>query len=252
MAANKLVLNTDKTHLLVMASEKQHRLYGNYGVELDTGSEIILPEEHDRLLGCQIKCNFRWVEHLLNHEASLQRQIISRINALKKISYAATFKTRKMVANGVIMSRIIYAIQLWGGASDFLLNILQVLQNRAARIVTRKCIYTSQKELLKQCGWLNVRQLVSLHDMVLVYKTLREKKPVSLYKCLSKSFTYRTRAASTGALVDNYRTTKDITKTSFLIRATKVWNTLPPEVRVAKSLPVFKSMLKNWIQINVS
>ena len=252
MAANKLVLNTDKTHLLVMASERQHRLYGNYGVELDTGNEIILPEEHDRLLGCQIKCNFRWVEHLLNNEASLQRQITSRINALKKISYAATFKTRKMVANGVIMSRIIYAIQLWGGASDFLLNILQVLQNRAARIVTRKCIYTSQKELLKQCGWLNVRQLVFLHDMVLVYKTLREKKPVSLYKSLSKSFTYRTRAASTGALVDNYRTTKDLTKGSFLIRATKAWNTLPPEVRVARSLPVFKSMLKNWIQINVS
>ena len=99
---------------------------------------------------------------------------------------------------------------------------------------------------------MNVRQLVSLHDMALVYKTLREKKPVSLYKCLSKSFTYRTRAASTGALVDNYRTTKDVTKSSFLIRATKVWNTLPPEVRVARSLPVFKSMLKNWIQINVS
>ena len=107
MAANKLVLNTEKTHLLVMASATQHRLHGNYGVELDTGKEIFLPEEHDRLLGCQIKCNFRWVEHLLNNESSIQRQLTSRINALQKISYAATFKTRKMVANGVIMSRII-------------------------------------------------------------------------------------------------------------------------------------------------
>ena len=47
MAANKLVLNIEKTHLLVMASATQHRLHGNYGVELDTGNEIILPEEHD-------------------------------------------------------------------------------------------------------------------------------------------------------------------------------------------------------------
>ena len=47
MAANKLVLNIEKTHLLVMTSATQHRLHGNYGVELDTGNEIILPEEHD-------------------------------------------------------------------------------------------------------------------------------------------------------------------------------------------------------------
>ena len=252
MAANRLVLNTDKTHVLVMASDTQHRRYGNYDVELDTGNEIIKPEEHDRMLGCQIKCDFKWGEHLQNNESSLRRQITSRINALQKISFTASFKTRKMVANGVIISRIIYAVQLWGGTSDYLLNMLQVLQNRAARIVTKRSVYTSQDELLKQCGWLNVHQLVAYHDLVLVYKVLREKKPVALHRSLSKSFSYRTRAAATGALLDNFRSTKDITKSSFLIRATKLWNKLPPEVRVARSLLGFKSMLRDWIQKNVS
>ena len=46
--------------------------------------------------------------------SNLMQQLTSRINALQKISYAATFKTRKIVA---------------------------------ARIVTRKSIYTSQNEL---------------------------------------------------------------------------------------------------------
>ena len=95
-------------------------------------------------------------------------------------------------------------------------------------------------------------QLVAYHDMMLIYKALREKKPVALYRSLCKSFSYRTRAASTGALVDNFRTTKDITKSSFLIRATKLWNKLPPEVRVTRSLPGFKLMLRDWIQKNVS
>ena len=72
-----------------------------------------------------------------------------------------------------------------------------------------------------------------------------------MYRSLSKSFSYKTRAAATGALVDNYRTTKDITKDSFLIRATKVWNTLTPDVRVASSLQLFKGRLKKWIQSNV-
>ena len=95
---------------------------------------------------------------------------------------------------------------------------------------------------------------VKTHALAMPYKdseTLREKKPVSLYRSLSKSFTYRTRAATTGALVDNYRTTKDITKDSFLVRATKLWNSLLPEVRVAISLPIFKSKLRDWIKLNV-
>ena len=64
MAANRLVLNSDKTHLLVMASGTQHRLHGNYGIMLDTGSEIIKPQNNERLLGCQISSNFSWKDHI--------------------------------------------------------------------------------------------------------------------------------------------------------------------------------------------
>ena len=46
MAANRLVLNTDKTHLMVMASSSQHRVHRNYNVELVTENEIIFPETY--------------------------------------------------------------------------------------------------------------------------------------------------------------------------------------------------------------
>ena len=41
MTDNKLVLNTDKTHLLIMATPYQHRMYNNFGISLNTGTEII-------------------------------------------------------------------------------------------------------------------------------------------------------------------------------------------------------------------
>ena len=252
MAANRLVLNSDKTHLLVMASRSQHRIHGNYGLELDTGNEIILPEDHQRLLGCEINSDFTWKEHLQENEFSMQRQLTSRINALKKISFSASFKTRKMVANGVVISRIIYVIQLWGGTSDFLIKMLQVLQNKAARFVTQNDIFTSQKQLLLQCGWMSVRQLVVYHDMVQIFKTMTERKPVSLHKSLCKSFTHRTRAASTGGLVDNYKTTREIMKESFLVRSTKTWNMLPPATRQAENMQQFKFKLKAWIRLHVT
>ena len=51
MASNRLVLNSDKTHLLVMASRKKHKKNGDYGIYLNTGSEIISPQAHEKLLG---------------------------------------------------------------------------------------------------------------------------------------------------------------------------------------------------------
>ena len=157
-----------------------------------------------------------------------------------------------MIANGVVISRIIYVISLWGGTHDYLLNMLQVLQNRAARFVTKKDIFTSQKQLLLECGWMSVRQLAAFHSLVKVYKTLCSKKPVTLHNTLSKSFSYRTRAATTGALVDNNKSMSEISKQSYLVCSTKLWNDLPPAIRQAKNIRQFKLQLKNWINVNVA
>ena len=62
-----------------------------------------------------------------------------------------------------------------GGFSDYLLFILQVIQNTAARCVTRLGWQTRVSVLLLQCGW------------------LIDRKPVYLYDQISKEFHQRTR-----------------------------------------------------------
>ena len=143
MAANRLVLNTDQTHLMVMAYSSQHSMHRNYNVELVTGNEIIFPEAHGDLLGCKIHCNFLWKKRLQDNKLSIHRHLTSRINTLKKISYGASFQTKNMVINGVVILRIIYTIQLWGGTKEYVLSMLQILQNLAARFVTKNYFYTA-------------------------------------------------------------------------------------------------------------
>ena len=77
------------------------------------------------------------------------RQLTTRINRLTKISENATFHTRLMVANGVVMSKMAYLITLWGGAQLYLLKSLQAQQLTAARIV---CGYFSY-------GWSKMKLL---------------------------------------------------------------------------------------------
>ena len=104
---------------------------------LNTGSEIIQPVEHEKLLGGYISQDFSWNYHLRDNSKSLFQTLVSRVNVLSKISSFASFKTRKMIANGIFMSRLVYLIQVWGlGCTDYLTKSLQILQNRAARSVT--------------------------------------------------------------------------------------------------------------------
>ena len=69
---------------------------------------------------------------------SLLRQLSNRLNALRIISNVASFKARLMVGNGIFRSKLVFQISLWGGAEDYLLDSLQVVQNTAARFITKK------------------------------------------------------------------------------------------------------------------
>ena len=105
---------------------------------------MIVPTPSAVLLGGVVSQDGKWKQHILSSNQSLIAQITSRINGLSLIiSPRATFPTRLMVANGIVISKLCYLIQLWGGCEDYLLKSLQVLQTRAARarMVNPKPVY---------------------------------------------------------------------------------------------------------------
>jgi hypothetical protein len=248
MASNKLVLNSDKTHLLVMATPYQHYQNGDYGIYLNTGDEVIQPIRSEKLLGGQISNDFTFNEHLKENEMSVFRSLTSRVNALAKVSQISSFKTRKMIADGVVISKLLYLIQWWGGTHKYLINFLQILQNRAARLVTSLRWDTPIAVLLTQCGWLSVNQMVHFHSLTLVYKMKQEKTPKYFQSKFDSSFPYDTRLSAEAGIRRTETYNREVTKTSFVPRTATLWNTLPPNIRTASTLKIFKDKLKPWVQ----
>ena len=105
MAANKLVINDNKTHLIVMGTKTTSARRGE--VVFQAGDHIIRPTRTEKLLGASICEDLKFREHLVTSESSLVKQLTSRLNGLKLISRKTSFKTRLMVANGIFMSKII-------------------------------------------------------------------------------------------------------------------------------------------------
>ena len=155
-----------------------------------------------------------------------------------------------MVANGIIMSYLTYLIPLYGGCPEYLLSALQTLQNRAARIVTKSSWFTPSSVMLMQVGWLNVRQMIAYHSLVLIFKAKQDRRPVYLYNQVSRSFNMNTRLAETNGINNQRRINSNLGKMSFLPRTVEQWNQLPPDIRLLSDILKFKAALKSWVKQN--
>ena len=157
-----------------------------------------------------------------------------------------------MDANGIFCSKLIFQIGLWGGTEEYLLNSLQTVQNKAARFVARRGIYTPVTELLRNCGWLSVRQLVMYHSILIIYKTVQTACPKYLYNKLSCEFPYNTRLAQSESIRRGsaFQCKLGLTERSFMNRATVSFNQLPTEVGQCLKLEGFKKKLKVWLLDN--
>ena len=181
---NKLVINSDKTHLMVLGpkkiSNKRNEVY------IQAGPYIIKPTESEKLLGGHLHQTMQWNHHIRDHSKSIVKQLTTRINGLKRIAKNATFKTRLLVANGAVMSKLVYLISVWGGAQQYLLKVLQVQQLTAARAVCGfYSRFWSKRKLLDRVGWLSVRQLIFFHTVLQAHKIIISGKPASLHESIS-------------------------------------------------------------------
>ena len=245
MSANRLVINDEKTHLVVMGTKKYDKARSE--VYIDTGSVVVTPSETQKLLGINIHQSMKWKEHIISNEKSMIKMLRTRLNALVMIASRANFKTRLMVANACFMSILTYMVAVWGGTEEYIIKAVQVMQNKAARSVTKLSWYTPTRILLQQCNWLSVRQLIFFHTALLVWRVKNTKHPVYINSKFQPS---RTRTADQGNFMIPV-VEFSLSRKSFMVRSASVWNSIPPDIRNSNTIGTLKKKLKEWTKLNI-
>ena len=240
MMQNRLKLNVEKTHVMLLGtSQKLQKINTNLTVEID-GLRIIGDRENaERLLGVYILPNLKWSKQIMELKSKLKK----RLSGLSMLKYIVPYATLRTLAHGLFMSVIGYCLPLFGGCDKSELNSLQVLQNRAAEIVTRAPPRTTRVSLYERIEWLTINQLVTYHTILNVYKILKIQKPRYLSKCLS------TVNCNGNIILPKYNL--ELAERSFLVRGSKLWNALPTDLKEITSTGSFKQELKEWVKINV-
>ena len=160
---NKLTLNVDKTKAMLIGSDS--KLRNSLSVSfLDNQLDSVGNFKH---LGLVLSSNFTWTGHI-EHVISKVNQ---RVGLLRRIKYLLPKKARLLYYKSLVHPIFDYADMVWGDKDNaVLMNNLQVLQNKAAKLVLDKPLYSSATDALNQLRWLNLKQRRLFHRCLYVYK----------------------------------------------------------------------------------
>ena len=124
---------------------------------------------------------------------------------------------------------------------------LQKIQNTAARILTfsRKSCHITP--ILKELHWLPINQRIIFKLLLIVYKCTNNVAPSYLTELLSKYLPTRTLHSGNMQLLKERKSNRTWGDRSFAIAAPHLWNELPLNIRTAKSIAVFKKLLKTHL-----
>ena len=259
---NRFCINPDKTHTMVVCTQQKRRHINTMAVTLETGGGVtITPTPAERLLGVNVQQDLGFGEQLVGGRNSLTSSLTQRISALKRISNIASFKTRLSVCTALVISKILYVLPLYGGAPEFMMTAVQQKMNEAMRIVTRRRWevpgrrLTSTAELLRQCNYLSVRQMVHFHSVALVHKVLVHQAPVHLYTIIRRALAsgvrhqYPTSTAGTRVVAPARLAAAN---SSWRWRAAAQYAALPEGLRGEESMHLFLTRLRQHTMDHVA
>ena len=169
-------------------------------------------------------------------------QLCSGIGAIRRIKPFVPLRSLKMLYKALIQPYFDYCSPLWDTCGKVHKDKLQVLQNRAARVITGARFDVNSANVLEDLQWstLDVRR----HRLksVLMYKILNEQSAPSLREKFIKikdlNREYNLRSNDTDLALPKPKT--NYLKRSFKYSGAMLWNSFPSEAKNASSLYQFK------------
>ena len=186
LQGNKLSLNVLKTHAMVVGSRPKLKRISDEVSEQPSffinGSQIETVER-TKYLGVQLDCHLVWDEHI-----KCVRTKVSR--ALGFLKYAKKFlpqDTLSKMYRGIVEPHFRYCCSVWGCCGKTQIDILQRLQNRAARIVMNSSYHASAAGLIKRLGWPTISNTILGETATIMFKSTNSLVPEYLSELFVKN-----------------------------------------------------------------
>ena len=197
-------------------------------VQTPEGMKTIKSNVSEILLGINLQNDTSCKSHLQTGEKPLMSALRKRLGALKHLGTQVLKNGRKLLATGLIISKLIYMIPVWGGVPITYIRKLQRIVNNSARYILNGARRWKTDRLMAEVNWLRVDEMMEFHSLLTLWKILKF------------------------VIGDDWRISTSsprlqITASAFRWRSRELWNRLPDNIRLLDNISVFKKHLRTWI-----
>ncbi len=165
-----------------------------------------------------------------------------------KLRPMLSMSNAEMLINAFMTSKLDYCNALLSGCSASLINKLPMVQNAAARVLTRTRKYDHISPVMSTLHWLPIKHCIDFKILLITHKALNGLAPQYLSELLLHySHPRPLRSQNSGHLIIPRISKSTAGGRSFFYLAPKLWNNLPNTVREADTLCQFRSRLKTHL-----
>ncbi|KAF7710425.1 hypothetical protein C0J45_1613, partial [Silurus meridionalis] len=183
-----------------------------------------------------------------NHINHITKTAFFHLRNIAKLRHMLSISDAEKLFHAIMTSRLDYCNALLGGCPASLINKLQLVQNAAARVLTRSRKYDHITPILSSLHWLPVKFRIDYKLLLLTYKALNGLTPMylfSLLTCYNPSRSLRSQNSELVVVPKIAKSTKGGRAFSHL--APKLWNSFPDSVKGLDTFSQFKCSLKMYL-----
>lgn len=238
MASNFLTLNENKTEVIIFGTPLPTHL-------TDTLSTLVSsPKPAVRNLGVILDSSFKFDQQVT---ATIKRSFY-HLRILAKVKTYLPQAELEQAIHALVTSHLDYCNSLYTGINSTQLHRLQLVQNSAARLLTCTKKHAHITPVLASLHWLPIRFRIDFKILLIVFKSLHHLAPPYLSDLLHPFIPSRAlRSADKFLLTVPKSRLKTRGDRAFSVIAPRLWNSLPPNIRTAESVTVFKTKLKTHL-----
>ena len=239
LSHNFLKLNHDKTEVLVIG-EKQTR--GDLVAHLESLS--ISCTNKAKNLGVILDSDLNFIPHF----NSIRKTSFYHLKNIAKILPLIGQPNKEVLVHAFVTSRLDYCNSLFTGLPDKELNRLQLIQNAAARLITKTKKRSHIRPVLKELHWLPIKYRIIFKALLFVFKSFQGCAPSYISDMLPRYNPPRQlRSTDTNQLVKQNPKPRKNYGHDFSYFAQKHWNDLPLTIRLSETQDSFKKALKTHL-----
>ena len=193
-----------------------------------------------KYLSVTINQHLTWHDHI----DQIQRRVLKRLGVLQRIKHLLPAYARRIYVTTMVIPILEYASIVWGDKNNkVLMDSIQVLQSRAAKLVLDRLPYSSSSEALSDLNWMNLSARRQMQRCIYMYNLVNENSRNNIIVRGQDYHSYNTRSK------EIIRTIKSVTNWGLLRSFNSVladWNDLLPTT-TKLSLRDFKNVLRKTL-----